>query len=110
MSAAPQGPTSKLQSPQSRVLGRIIAERRRQEELAKAGKLPFTCADPLLDSGGDHALKMAVLMEEVGEVAKEVYERSVYEVEEEDPNAKLRTELVQVAAVAVAWLEALEQT
>ena len=42
-------------------------------------------------------VKVAVLTEEVGEVARAVLERS----------PSLRDELVQVAAVAVAWLEAL---
>lgn len=42
--------------------------------------------------------KMAVLAEEVGEVARAVLDRT--------PD-RLRTELVQVAAVAVAWLESL---
>jgi NTP pyrophosphatase (non-canonical NTP hydrolase) len=44
-------------------------------------------------------VKVAVLSEECGEVARAVLEL--------DP-AHLRTELVQVAAVAVAWLESLE--
>ena len=42
--------------------------------------------------------KLAVLTEETGEVARALLEQ--------DPD-QLRTELVQVAAVAVAWLEAL---
>jgi len=43
-------------------------------------------------------VKAAVLAEECGEVARAVLDR--------DP-AALRTELTQVAAVAVAWLESL---
>ena len=43
-------------------------------------------------------VKVMVLTEEVGEVARAALER--------DPDA-LRLELVQVAAVAVAWLESL---
>jgi hypothetical protein len=43
-------------------------------------------------------VKVAVLLEEVGEVARAVLEG--------DPQ-NLRAELVQVAAVAVAWLEGL---
>jgi len=42
-------------------------------------------------------IKLAVLLEEVGEVARNVLEK-------ESP----RDELVQVAAVAVAWLEGLD--
>lgn len=43
-------------------------------------------------------VKAAVLTEESGEVARAVLERD---------HANLRTELVQVAAVAVAWLEGM---
>jgi len=53
------------------------------------------CSSPAVD----YTVKVAVLAEEVGEVA-----RAVLDVEHTD---RLRTELVQVAAVAVAWLEAL---
>jgi len=42
--------------------------------------------------------KVAVLTEEVGEVARAVLELD---------DAQLKTELIQVAAVAVAWLEAM---
>ena len=43
-------------------------------------------------------VRLAVLAEECGEVARSVLERD---------EVNLRTELVQVAAVAVAWLESL---
>ena len=43
-------------------------------------------------------VKLAVLQEEVGEVARALLDRQA---------ADLKTELVQVAAVAVAWLESL---
>lgn len=43
--------------------------------------------------------KVAVLTEEVGEVARAVLENKSAD------NEELREELVQVAAVAVAWLE-----
>jgi hypothetical protein len=51
--------------------------------------------------GVDDAVKMAVLTEEVGEVARALLDRKP---------ADLRAELVQVAAVAVAWVEALDAT
>lgn len=44
-------------------------------------------------------VKVAVLAEECGEVARAVIDM--------DPKASLRRELVQVAAVATAWLESL---
>jgi hypothetical protein len=92
----------------NRVIQLVRSERDRQEELRAAGKFPFTCADPMVDAGGDHAVKLAILTEEVGEVAKEVFEKSVFESDAEDPDAKLRAELTHVAAVAIAWLESLE--
>lgn len=51
--------------------------------------------------GAYHRLKSIVLMEEVGEVAHAVLE---YDMK------NLREELIQVAAVAMAWLETLEKT
>ena len=45
---------------------------------------------------------LTILAEEFGEVAREVYENK-------EDTTSLQSELVQVAAVAVAWLEALEQ-
>ena len=50
---------------------------------------------------------LAILTEEVGELAKEVNEH--YWREQRDTLTKLRAELVQVAAVAVAWLECLDR-
>lgn len=50
-------------------------------------------------SNVDQVVKVAVLTEEVGEVA-----RAVLDITNPD---HLRAELVQVAAVAVAWLESL---
>lgn len=44
-------------------------------------------------------VKLAVLLEEVGEVARAVLEQS--------PADLLRDELIQVVAVATAWLEGL---
>lgn len=52
------------------------------------------CSSPDLDP----TLKAAILMEETGEVARAVIDRDA---------ANLETELIQVAAVAVAWLESL---
>lgn len=72
----------------------IRAERERQEELRRSGKFKWTCADP---AASPHH-KMTVLAEEFGEVANAVLEHD---------DAQLWDELVQTAAVAVAWLEGL---
>lgn len=77
------------------VLNEVELERDRQEQLFRAGKFPKRVCDP--GSGNEYALR--VLMEEVGECAKAI--------NEQEPNARLREEVIQVAAVAVAWAEAL---
>ncbi len=74
----------------------ILIERARQE--TKWGKAhgwgEGDCSSPSL---GD-TVRATVLTEEVGEVARAVLDKRADD---------LRKELVQVAAVAVAWLEAL---
>jgi NTP pyrophosphatase (non-canonical NTP hydrolase) len=86
------------------VLTDISKERNRQESLKAAGKFPATCADDTLLS----AMKCAVLTEELGEVARVLCERECKPGCEAGSNAKLYEELVQVAAVATAWCEALK--
>lgn len=78
----------------------IRAERHRQEQLFKSGTLTFRVCDP--DVAYGH--KLAVLVEETGEVAEAILEQT-----EASGLDDLRKELVQVAAVAVAWLESLEE-
>lgn len=80
----------------------IAAERVRQEQLRHEGRFPYTCAG----EGLTPAEKLAVLAEEFGEVAREISDARNCRTE---PNPKrLRAELVQVAAVAVAWVESLD--
>ncbi len=91
------------------VLKDIIAERDRQERLRDEGKFHWTCASAD-ESNSD---KLAILAEEFGETAKEVTELII------NKNAAARVtnqlkrnlykELVQTAAVAVAWAEALRE-
>ena len=85
-------------------LNEIEAERERQErkcaEKRAEGLTWLTCADPRMPDGE----KLAVLMEEVGEVARELCDARAAR---EAPGRNLRVELIQVAAVAVAWAEAL---
>lgn len=76
----------------SLVLSDVALERDRQEQLLAAMKFDWTCAD--LDVSDDE--KLRVLVEEVGEVARAIHEKS-----------NLREELIQVAAVCVAWCECL---
>ena len=76
-------------------LDAIKQERDRQERLKRDGRFLFTCAD----DGMDDAERLAVLLEEVGEVA-----RVLNDGEGAD---RLREEVTQVAAVAAAWIESL---
>lgn len=81
----------------------IIIERARQERLKSEGRFAYTCADLEMSN----AERAAVLGEEFGEVCHEVNET----VGNHAPldAAKLRKELVQVAAVALGWIEGLDK-
>lgn len=74
----------------------IRRERARQDRLKAEGKFERTCADDMTN-----AERFVVLGEEVGEVAREVTERLGRE--------NMRTELVQIAAVCMAWIEGLDR-
>lgn len=80
----------------------ILAERQRQDDLKAQGKFSATCADEL-----PAFEKLAILAEEFGEVAKELCECNNTGHALNSPH--LRTELIQVAAVAIAWVEALDK-
>lgn len=80
------------------VLDEVAAERVRQEAIHGAK----CCSNPRVFLG----IKMMILTEEVGEVAKAAYEL----LEKDDTyEAALRAELIQVAAVACAWAESLDR-
>lgn len=80
-----------LPLPTAAVLFAVAAERERQN--LKWGRTPGVWPD-------DAGVKLAVLTEEVGEVARGLLERAAL--------SDLKGELVQVAAVAVAWAEAID--
>jgi NTP pyrophosphatase (non-canonical NTP hydrolase) len=84
---------------QELIFERIVAERLRQD--AKFG-------EP--DIHNSALLWLAVLTEEVGEVAREVTATRPGDSHHTGANAEaLRRELTQAVAVGVAWLEALER-
>lgn len=87
------------------VLHAVKQERVRQEnkcaEKRAEGLEWLTCASPLMED----EQKLAVLMEEVGEVARELCDARA---ERRAPARNIRTELIQVAAICVAWVEALD--
>jgi hypothetical protein len=91
---------------QGKIVCDIIEERRRQELLKEQGRFEFSCAD---DAMSNHEC-FTVLGEEVGEVAKECLTQSEHRLARDTMGtvAGLRKELVQVAAVVVAWLERLD--
>lgn len=86
------------------VLEDIRKERLRQEKLREAGKFQYTAADlecPDLD-------RMSALMEEVGEAATASMEERKTATPRDGKPSSLRKELIQVAAVACAWVESID--
>lgn len=79
------------------VLWYIGDELVRQDRLKAEGRFRFTCADDGLSAFE----KLAILTEELGEVARAIQEEAdnVTDIR----NVQLFTELVQVAAVAASW-------
>lgn len=112
----------------------IAAERVRQENLAKEGRFNFTAANP----GLTHAERLPMLAGELGEIATQIeqqpdsglmpvthagqFDQAKAETgscleqdgkrKPHDPTAGtregLRTELIQLAAIAVAWVQAID--
>lgn len=91
--------------PSGEVAREIYEERLRQEQLKAEGRFKYTCAENGLTLGE----KLAVLMEEVGEAARAMSEccGTIGDTHFANPHAALRKELIQVAAVAMAWVESL---
>ena len=81
------------------ILDMVATERGRQEFLKSQGKFTYTCADKEMT----HAEASTVLQEEVGEVAHEVNEG--IGPDRYIDKRRLLKELIEVAAVAVAWAE-----
>lgn len=82
----------------------IHNERIRQERLRAEGRFKYTCADPQM-AVGDKALALG---EEYGEVCQAVLEEKDLSYDKHT-TTNVRKELVQVAAVAVAWIEAIDK-
>lgn len=84
-----------------RIFSKIELERIRQEKLLTDGKIVGDCKDP---NENDY-FKLAVLAEEFGEVANALVE----DCGNRETREHMLTELIQTAAVACAWAEALER-
>jgi len=78
----------------AKIFSNILSERKRQQ--VKWGD----------QSGNLNVVWSTILTEEVGEAAKAVLQ---LDFEHGDTREELRNELIQVAAVAVAWVEALDK-
>lgn len=78
----------------------IECERERQEILKRSGRFLLSCADEQ-----PNMRRLAILAEEFGEVAHEVSEENDGRGDVE----RLKVELVQTAAVCLAWLEGLSK-
>ena len=88
------------------VLREVLAERERQEDLRAAGKFSFTCASAAICA----ERKLPILAEEFGEVAREICElgqQCFDAAKTKGHRINLRAELIQLAAVAAAWVESL---
>lgn len=83
---------------QTEIFDRIKQERICQEHFLEKNIIPYSAASSVPDFN-----KLSILMEEVGEIAKNLNDR--HKGEEYLINLKL--ELIQTAAVCVAWLESL---
>jgi hypothetical protein len=83
----------------------VIEERERQEVRKAEGRFKYTCAD----DGMTNYEKIVVLMEEVGEAAQEALtlDGSRQPRGALGTTEGLRKELIQVAAVSIAHIEAL---
>lgn len=57
------------------------------------------------DAPWDNAEWLPILMEELGEVAHEM----TYDVQSQGRMDRMRVELVQVAAMACAWIDAIDE-
>lgn len=84
------------------LLREISEERGRQDVLKAEGRFEYTLAD---NPGLDDMEKLYCILEELAEAGKAIM-RSRGLVTDGDGHA-LRKEIVQVAALALAWLEAL---
>jgi NTP pyrophosphatase (non-canonical NTP hydrolase) len=97
------GPAAaRIFSPDSKTMTALyaVAEERERQEIKHGHN---SCANPTLNN----CFKLTVLVEEVGEVAEALQQPGQLS---DKVRAHLREELIQVAAVATAWAESLQDT
>ena len=82
----------------------VVAEERiRQLRLKEAGRFKYTPSD----DGLTDWQRLGMILEEVGEVSRNLLARDGLVTDGDPSDAALRKELSQVAALSVAWLERL---
>ena len=84
-------------------LAAIDLERERQEKLKQDGRFRHTT----FDTGLQAAEKLAVIVEEVGEVSRNVLARAYLVTDGNRTDRVLFTELTQIAALCCGWMERL---
>lgn len=89
-----------------RVLDEIAIERTRQITLLERGEIQFNCADSQVPL----PLRFSALTEEQLEATREIQNfcAAVQPIDRDTARRKLRTELIQLAAVATAIVESLQ--
>jgi hypothetical protein len=97
-------------SPTVRVLNEVEAERMRQNELWGQQDLPSGTGGTHWSERVRHAQEMCELARKRGMMThRHVLLEEVYEAFAEVDPVRLRAELIQVAAVAVKWIEQLDR-
>ncbi len=86
------------------VVDEVIRERIRQDQLKAEGRFTHTCAD----LGHDLPRGLCILMEEVGEVSRELCEWMSGKQEMTPTYQRAREELIQCAAICVAMVEGID--
>jgi hypothetical protein len=83
----------------------IHTERLRQERLKVEGRFRYT----LSDEGASDLLRLSSVVEEIGEVSKNLLAREGLVTDGEPTLKAIHKELSHVAALSVAWMEYLTQ-
>jgi hypothetical protein len=97
-------------APQNAVLAEIVAERARQDRTFGEQNHRDGTGLPVYQHSANRYRHQAQRAATWGHLAwRDVLQEEVYEALAEPEPAALRVELVQVAAVAVAWIEAIDR-
>lgn len=85
----------------AQVMEDILEERARVRQLIRTGKFKHSTNSTRISNSD----KLAIVTEEMGEVAQEVHEIEINGDRSEERRVKLRKELTQLAGTAIAWLQ-----